>query len=54
MNRQSGSSLIEFLVAMGILTVCLFAAVTYISSSMQGTKHNANKDFAIQKAISIL
>lgn len=54
MTRQRGASLIEFLVAMGILTICLLAAVTYISSSMQGTRHNANKDFAIQKAISIL
>jgi hypothetical protein len=54
MDRQAGSGLIEFLVALGILTVCLLAAASFIGTSMQGTKHNANKDFAIQKAISIL
>ncbi|RMF75839.1 MAG: hypothetical protein D6738_02855 [Acidobacteria bacterium] len=54
MHEQRGSGLIEFLVALGILTICMLSAVVYISSTMQGTRMNADKDFAIQKAISIL
>ncbi len=54
MMAQRGSGLIEFIVAVGILTICLLSATVYISSTVQGTRQNVDKDFAIQKAISIL
>lgn len=54
MRNQRGSGLIEFVVALGVLTICLIAATVYVSNAMQGTRHTSDKDFAIQKAISIL
>ena len=54
MRNQRGSGLIEFVVALGVLTICLIAATVYVANAMQGTRHTSDKDFAIQKAISIL
>ncbi len=54
MQRERGYGLVEFLVALTVLTVCLMAATIYISTASHGTRHNSDKDFAIQKAISIL
>ncbi|NJN63702.1 MAG: hypothetical protein HC882_01690 [Acidobacteria bacterium] len=54
MQRERGSGLVEFLVALSVLTICMMAATVYISTATHGTRHNTDKDFAIQKAISIL
>lgn len=54
MNKERGAGLIEFLVALGVLTICLLAATLYIANATHGTKRNSDKEFAIQKAISIL
>src|SRR5262249_7292013 len=55
MNRfQKGMSLIEVLVALALVTVVMFAALTYIGTAYRGTINNNEKDFATQKAISII
>ncbi len=54
MRNQRGAGLLEFLVALAVMTVCLLAAVYYVTNATQGTKHNTSREFAIQKAISIL
>lgn len=53
-DRQDGFSLVETLAAAAMIMIALFAALIYISVSIQGTKQNKDKAFAVQKAISIL
>lgn len=53
-HPQSGITLLEMLIALVMLSISMMAAVYFISASFQGTKHNSDKDFAIQKAIGIL
>jgi prepilin-type N-terminal cleavage/methylation domain-containing protein len=53
-NNQKGMSLPEVLVAIGIVAVMVFATMTVISTALQSTHNNADKQFATQKAISIL
>ncbi|MDH3284106.1 MAG: type II secretion system GspH family protein [Acidobacteriota bacterium] len=54
MRQQQGFSLAETLVAMFIVSLAMMAAAIFVSSSFHGVKHNSDKDFAVQKAISIL
>ncbi len=51
---QKGMTLVEVLVAIGIVAVLIFATVTVSSTAMTATKRNMDKQFATQKAISIL
>ena len=53
-HRQRGFSLTETLIAAAMMLIALMAAMVYISSSVHGTRHNKDKSFAVQKAISIL
>src|SRR5262249_27660590 len=54
-NRfAKGMSLIEVLVALALVTVVMFAALTYIGTAYRGSINNNEKDFATQKAISII
>jgi type II secretory pathway pseudopilin PulG len=53
-GRQAGFSLMETLAAVAMMMIALIAALIYISASIQGTKQNKDKAFAVQKAISIL
>lgn len=54
MNKQRGMSLAEALVAMGILAIILAYSTTMISTALRGTQDNINKQFATQKAVSML
>lgn len=54
MNRQRGMSLAETLVAMGILAIIIGFSTTMISTALRGTQDNINKQFATQKAVSML
>ena len=54
MRRQRGVTLVETLMALLLITVAMMAALVYAFSAMQGTRHNKDKHFAVQKAISIL
>lgn len=53
-RHERGTSLIETTWALGLMTLILFAAVSFIANSFQGTKHNRDKAFAAQKAMAIL
>jgi type II secretory pathway pseudopilin PulG len=52
--NQRGVTLVETLLALMLITIAMMAALVYCFSAMQGTRHNKDKDFAIQKAIAIL
>ncbi len=55
MNRcERGMTLVEVLVSIGILSVLIFATLSVTSVAMNETRTNMDKQFAIQKAISIL
>lgn len=54
MNNQSGLSLIEMLVATVLLGISMMAAAFFVSTSFHTTKHNNDKDFAVQKSIAML
>jgi prepilin-type N-terminal cleavage/methylation domain-containing protein len=51
---QRGMTLVEVLVAMAMVGVLIFATVSVTSSAMKGTQNNQDKQFATQKAISML
>lgn len=53
-SNQRGVTLVETLLALLLITIAMMAALVYCFSAMQGTRHNKDKDFAIQKAIAIL
>lgn len=53
-SRQRGMTLVETLMALLLITITMMAALVYAFSAMQGTEHNKDKDFAVQKAIAIL
>ncbi|ANM29591.1 hypothetical protein ABI59_08375 [Acidobacteria bacterium Mor1] len=53
-NPQSGLTLAEVLVSLGILAMAMLAVSVFISASFHQTRHNADKDFAVQKSIAIL
>jgi type II secretory pathway pseudopilin PulG len=52
--NQKGMSLAEVLVSLLIVSLIVFATVSFISGAFRGTAHNKEKEFATQKAISIL
>lgn len=55
MNRnQRGMTLAEVLVALGIVAVIVAFSSTMIATALRGTQDNINKQFATQKAISML
>lgn len=53
-SRQQGFSLVEVLVSAVLVGAAVLAAATYMSKAAHGAKRNRQKDFAIQKAISML
>jgi hypothetical protein len=53
-TNQSGMSFVEVLVSLLLVTGATFTLLRYTSSAYQGTGHNADRQFAIQKAISML
>jgi type II secretory pathway pseudopilin PulG len=53
-RREAGMTLVEALVALGIVASIVAATATLISSAMQTTRDNLDKQFATQKAISML
>jgi prepilin-type N-terminal cleavage/methylation domain-containing protein len=53
-SRQKGMTLVEVLVGMGILAVLIFASLSLTTSALQQTRSNIDRQFATEKAISIL
>jgi type II secretory pathway pseudopilin PulG len=53
-SRQKGLTLVEVLVGMGILAVLIFASLSLTTSALQMTRLNLDRQFATEKAISIL
>ena len=53
-RRQRGMTLLEMLFAVALLGASMMAAAYFVSAATHTTKHNKDKDFATQKAISIL
>jgi type II secretory pathway pseudopilin PulG len=51
---QRGFSLIETVIAMAVVMLAVMSGVVYMSTVTHQTKHNKDKEFAVQKAISIL
>lgn len=52
--NQKGMTLIEVLMSLLLVSLIVFATVTFISAAYRSTAHNQEKEFATQKAISIL
>ncbi|HEY7160293.1 MAG TPA: prepilin-type N-terminal cleavage/methylation domain-containing protein, partial [Acidobacteriota bacterium] len=52
--NQKGMTLVEVLVSLLLVSLIIFATVTFISGAFRATSHNQEKEFATQKAISIL
>jgi prepilin-type N-terminal cleavage/methylation domain-containing protein len=52
--NQRGMTLVEVLVSLLLVSVIIFATVTFITGAFRSTAHNQEKEFATQKAISIL
>ena len=53
-DSQRGMSLAEALVAMGIVAIIVAFSTTMITTALRGTQDNINKQFATQKAVSML
>ncbi len=53
-HTQRGMSLVEVVMALAILSVLIFASMSLTSSAMWSTKNNIDKQFATQKALSML
>ena len=53
-NRQSGMSLIEVLAGLAIVSVMVLGTVTVMSNAYHLTKMTSNKQFATEKAISMI
>jgi prepilin-type N-terminal cleavage/methylation domain-containing protein len=53
-NKQKGMTLAEVLVATAILAVLVFATMSVTSAALSGSKNNMDRQFATQKAISML
>src|SRR5688572_364740 len=54
MRRQAGMTLVEALVAMAIVGVIVISSTQLVATAMRSTRDNINRQFAIQKAISML
>jgi prepilin-type N-terminal cleavage/methylation domain-containing protein len=53
-KRQSGMTLVEALVAMTIVGVIVVSSTRLVATAMRATRDNLNRQFATQKAISML
>lgn len=53
-TRERGMSLAEVLVALGIVGIIIYFSTSMVTSSLRRTQDNVNKQFATQKAISML
>ncbi|MGH9420734.1 MAG: type IV pilus modification PilV family protein, partial [Thermoanaerobaculia bacterium] len=53
-SRQKGMTLVEVLVGIGILAILIFASLSLTVSALKMTRSNLDKQFATEKAISIL
>lgn len=54
MRRQAGMTLVEALVAMAIVGVIVISSSQLVATAMRSTRDNINRQFATQKAISML
>lgn len=54
LKNERGMSLVEVLVSLVLVTLIMFSAVTFMTTSYHTTRNTNEKDFATQKAISIL
>lgn len=54
LKNERGMTLVEVLVSLVLVTVIMFSAVTFMTTSYHTTHNTNKKDFATQKAISIL
>lgn len=54
MRRQAGMTLVEALVAMAIVGVIVISSTQLVATAMRSTRDNLNRQFATQKAISML
>ncbi|HYC58922.1 MAG TPA: prepilin-type N-terminal cleavage/methylation domain-containing protein [Thermoanaerobaculia bacterium] len=54
MKRQAGMTLVEALVAMAIVGVIVISSTRLVATAMRSTRDNLNRQFAAQKAISML
>jgi len=54
MKNERGMTLVEVLVAMAIVSIIVMFSSSMITTSLRGTQDNLNKQFATQKAISML
>ncbi len=52
--NQKGMTLVEVLVSLLLVSLVIFATVAFITGAFRSTAHNQEKEFATQKAISIL
>ena len=52
--NQKGMSLAEVIVSLLMVTLIMFAAIAFMTGSYNSTKNNQEKEFATQKAMSIL
>lgn len=52
--NEKGMTLVEVLVSLLLVSVIIFAAVAFMSSAYRSTSHNQEKEFAVQKSMSIL
>jgi type II secretory pathway pseudopilin PulG len=52
--NQKGMTLVEVLVSLLLVSLVIFATVAFITAAFRSTAHNQEKEFATQKAISIL
>ena len=53
-RHQRGVSMIEVLVSLLLVTTVTFALLRFTKSALHATHHNTDRQFAIQKAISML
>ncbi|HEV7766763.1 MAG TPA: hypothetical protein VGQ76_17315, partial [Thermoanaerobaculia bacterium] len=53
-KTQNGMSLAEVLVGLAILSIMILTTITATTTALRLTKNNVNKEFATQKAISML
>jgi type II secretory pathway pseudopilin PulG len=54
MKRQAGMTLVEALVAMAIVGVIVISSSQLVATAMRSTRDNINRQFATQKAVSML
>lgn len=53
-RNERGMSLVEVLVSLLLVTIVTFGMLNFTNSAFQSTRHNNDRQFAVQKAISML